>query len=315
MRVEQLEHLVAVTRYGSLRRASEQLHLSQPALNESVARLEKELGAVLLERRRSGSRISARGLELLPYLEAVLEAVARLRSAAGDQLGEERVLRVGTVSTATSTLLTPALRRLAERHPASRVDVANIQQTAIDEGLLDGSLDLGLVNVLAGDDPPASLVDLPLLRGPTVVVLPRDHALARGDSVSVDEIRGEPFVAMREGYLMHRLAVRLFGDCWPRACASTDGAEMGKAMVADGAGLTVLPQFSVDGDALQRSGVITCRPIEGVDVTVSLVLRARRGARMPTQLLHLRDILVALAKQVSAADSRRTGQHACTTRD
>ena len=301
MRVEQLEHLVAVTRYGSLRRAGEQLHVSQPALSESVARLEKELGAVLLERRRSGARISAQGLELLPYLEAVLEAVARLRSAAGDHRAEERVLRVGTVSAATSTLLTPALRRLAERHPASRVDVANIQQASIDEGLLDGSLDLGLVNVLAGDDPPAALLDLPLLHGPAVVVLPCGHALAERDLVTVDEIRGEPFVAMREGYLMHRLAVRLFGDSWPRACSSTDGAEMGKAMVADGAGLAVLPRFSVDGDVLQRSGDITYRRIAGVDASVSLVLRARRAARMPTQLRHLRDILLARAAEVSQA--------------
>jgi DNA-binding transcriptional LysR family regulator len=129
-RVEQLEHVVAVTRYGSLRRSSEQLHLSQPALSESVSRLEKELGVVLLGRRRSGARISAQGLELLPHLEAVLEAVARLRSAAGTPTGGERVLRVGTVSAATSTLLTPALRRLAERHPTSRVEVANVQHGA-----------------------------------------------------------------------------------------------------------------------------------------------------------------------------------------
>jgi DNA-binding transcriptional LysR family regulator len=299
MRVEQLEHVVAVTRYGSLRRAGEQLHISQPALSESVSRLEKELGAVLLERRRSGARISAQGLELLPYLEAVLEAVDRLRAAVGDQSGEERVLRVGTVSAATSTLLTPALRRLAEKHPVSRVDVANIQQAVIDDGLLDGSLDLGLVNVLAGDDPPAALVDLPLLRGPAVVVLPGGHALTDRSSVTVDEIRKEPFVAMREGYLMHRLAVRLFGESWPRACAGTDGAEMGKAMVADGAGLTVLPRFSVDGDVLQRSGAITYRRIEGVEASVSLVLRARRAARMPTQLRHLREILLACAAEAS----------------
>jgi DNA-binding transcriptional LysR family regulator len=299
MRVEQLEHLVAVTRFGSLRRASEQLHLSQPALSESVSRLEKELGVVLIERRRSGARISSAGLELLPYLEAVLEAMARLRAAAGDQKGEERVLRVGTVSAATSTLLTPALRQLAERHPTSRVELASIRQTSINEGLLDGRLDLGLVNVLAGDDPPAALVDMPLLQGPAVVVLPQGHPFTARDSVTVDAIRGEPFVAMREGYLMHRLAVRLFGNCWPRACASTDGAEVGKALVADGAGLTVLPRFSVDGDVLERSGAITYRTIEGVDTTVSLVLRSRRAARMPAQLRDLRDILLARAGEVS----------------
>ena len=61
MRIEQLEYLAAVTQHGSLRRASERLHVSQPALSESVTKLERELRVTLLDRRRSGARISRRG--------------------------------------------------------------------------------------------------------------------------------------------------------------------------------------------------------------------------------------------------------------
>ena len=299
MRFEQLEHLVGVTQYGSLRRASERLHLSQPALSESVARLEKELGVLLLDRGRSGTRISAQGLELLPYVEGVLDAVRRLRGAVGEQRDEGRVLRIATVGAATSTLLTPSLRQLADRHPDSRSEVVNTRQSIIDDGLLGGGLDLGLVNIFAGDDPAPGLIDLALISGPPVVVLPGGHPLTNEASIAVEQLRLEPFVAMREGYIMHRLAVRLFADAWPRSRASTDGAEVGKAMVADGAGLTVLPRYSVDGDALQRSGAIVHRPITGVDITVSLVLRLRRAARMPAQLESLRDILLARAAELS----------------
>ncbi|HET6693922.1 MAG TPA: LysR family transcriptional regulator, partial [Pedococcus sp.] len=85
MRLEQLEYLMAVTQYGSLRRAGEHLHVSQPALSEAVANLERELGVSLLDRRRTGARISAQGQDLLPAMVEVLEAVGRLRTAAGDQ--------------------------------------------------------------------------------------------------------------------------------------------------------------------------------------------------------------------------------------
>jgi DNA-binding transcriptional LysR family regulator len=57
--MEQLEYLTAVTRLGSLRRAAEELHLSQPALSETVRNLERELGIDLLERKRSGATMSA----------------------------------------------------------------------------------------------------------------------------------------------------------------------------------------------------------------------------------------------------------------
>ena len=52
------------------------------------------------------------------------------------------------------------------------------------------------------------------------------------------------------------------GDQIPAFSYSTDGAEMGKLMVAEGLGLTVLPDFFVIGDPLERRGVITWRPIE-----------------------------------------------------
>src|SRR3954452_6461075 len=91
--IEQLEYLAAVTQHGSLRRASESLHLSQPALSEALGKLERELGVPLLDRRRSGARISRQGQELLLYMTQVLDAVDRLRQAAGDQTLVSRTLR------------------------------------------------------------------------------------------------------------------------------------------------------------------------------------------------------------------------------
>src|SRR5215213_8357201 len=102
VRLEQLEYLAAVTRHGSLRRASEELHVSQPALSESLRNLERELGVTLLDRRRTGARINTQGRELLPAMSEVLEAVDRLRVAAGDQGVVSRIVRIGTVNAGTS---------------------------------------------------------------------------------------------------------------------------------------------------------------------------------------------------------------------
>ena len=137
MRIEQLEYIAAVTEHGSLRRASERLHISQPALSEAVSKLERELGVTLLDRRRSGARISRRGRELLQNMVEVLEAVERLRTAAGDETLGPHVVRVGTVSAATSTLLVPAVRELRAAHPGTTVEVVNTQQAEIHQGLRD----------------------------------------------------------------------------------------------------------------------------------------------------------------------------------
>ncbi len=62
----------------------------------------------------------------------------------------------------------------------------------------------------------------------------------------VADLRSEPLIVMRSGYVMHRYVHRLLADEIPAFSYSTDGAEMGKLMVAEGLGVTVLPDFSLD---------------------------------------------------------------------
>jgi DNA-binding transcriptional LysR family regulator len=75
MRTEQLEYVAAVARFGSFRRAAAELHISQPALSTTVRNLERELGVQILERGRSGARVSQAGRELLAHVTAVIDAV------------------------------------------------------------------------------------------------------------------------------------------------------------------------------------------------------------------------------------------------
>jgi len=306
MRIEQLEYVAAVTRFGSLRRASEQLHVSVPALSEAISKLERELGVELLDRHRSGARVSAAGRELLQPIVDVLESIDRLKGAAGDELATRRVLRIGTVNAGTASVVLPAIRAFQAQHPGSTVEIRNLQQDEIQLGLVEGILDLGLVNLLDGDDPRPELQTTPLLAGRPVAVVAAAHPLATTPVVTADDLRGERFVAMRAGYVMHRVAHRLFGADLPREWHTTDGAEMGKMMVAEGIGVTVLPDYSVEDDPLARAGLIVTRPIAPELATVTMVSLHRRRARTPTAVAALLAQLLAVAKLGTAARSAGT---------
>ncbi|MFI6085162.1 LysR family transcriptional regulator [Streptomyces sp. NPDC051217] len=295
MRIEQLTYLEAVTRLGSLRRAAEELHISQPALSETVRNLERELGVVLLDRKRSGAKISEDGRALLPHIIGVLDAVDRLRRAADHQHHTTRMVRLGTVSAATVPLLVPAVREFREARPGTQVEVVGAQQADIHRELLEGSLDLGLVNYLAGDDRPPDLETTELLRCRAVVCLHPDSPLAAMRTVRVADLLTEPLIVMRSGYVMHRYVHRLLRGRPPSFSYSTDGAEMGKLMVAEGLGSTVLPAFSVLGDPLERQGAITCRPLADDDTEVLMVIQRRPSSSMPRAVRTLHDIFVTHA--------------------
>ncbi|MGD0703531.1 MAG: LysR family transcriptional regulator [Trebonia sp.] len=300
MRLEQLEYVAAVARLGSFRRAADELHISQPALSGSIRSLERELGVDLLDRGRHGARMSDSGRELFPYVLTLLDAFDRLKLAANEQHRNVRLVRLGTVNSATAPLLAPAIRQFRQSHPQTQVEVIAAQQTEIHRGVLEGSLDLGLVNFLDGDDVPPDLESTPLLRGRPVVVLRADSPLAQLTAVRTADLLAEPLIVMRSGYLMHRYLHRLLSGEPPAISFSSDGADMGKLMVAEGLGLTVLPDYSVIGDPLEQHGVITWRPLADDHTGVQLVIQRTRSGSPPVAARDLHRIFVERAQVYSA---------------
>ena len=86
MRLEQLSHLVEITRLHSISRAAETLHISQPALSASVKSLETELGKTLFKRTNKGIFLTAEGERIHDEAEAVLEVI---NSWYGKRIDEE----------------------------------------------------------------------------------------------------------------------------------------------------------------------------------------------------------------------------------
>jgi DNA-binding transcriptional LysR family regulator len=120
--------------------------------------------------------------------------------------------------------------------------------------------------------------------------------VAAQQEVGADDLLTAPLVMMRDGYVMHRFVRRLLGDLTPASSFSADGAEMGKLMVAEGLGITVLPDFSVIDDPLERSGTITYRPLRAGGAEVLLVVQRRRSPAAPQAPRDLHRLLVARAR-------------------
>ncbi len=292
MRIEQLEHLTAVTRHGSLRRASEQLHLSQPALSESVRNLERELGVTLLDRRRSGARISRDGQELLGSMQEVLDAVERLRSAAGTAQHTTRTVRLVQAGAGSAAVLAPAVHTFTRVRPGGRVDLLTAGRGELVQALVEGRADLGLITLAGDEELPEGLVGVDLLLGSPVVVVPAGHPLAAASAVTGSQLAGERLVGVRDPHPMP-LGGRA-GDA-PVVVCTVDGPETGTALVARGVGVAVLPDFSVAHDALVRTGALLTRPLVP-PTRVRLVLLHRGAVRLPRACA---DLAAALARQAA----------------
>src|SRR4051794_13153204 len=104
----------AVAHHGSFSLAADALALSQPAVSQHVAALERELGAQLLVRGRGGVHPTEAGEALLGHADAVAERLELATTQVAEVAGQERrELRVGAFPSAMAAIVPAALGRLA----------------------------------------------------------------------------------------------------------------------------------------------------------------------------------------------------------
>lgn len=137
---------VTVVEEGGLSAAARRLHVSQPALSQTISGLERELGVRLLVRRTTGVAATEAGMTLLAEARAVLarydQAIAAMHrhTAAGDHL-----LRLGIPLELPTDLLSRPLAELAAAYPDTRVQARHLATATQIAALRAGELDVGLV--------------------------------------------------------------------------------------------------------------------------------------------------------------------------
>ncbi|WP_010306029.1 LysR family transcriptional regulator [Kurthia senegalensis] len=82
MTIEQLKYIVAIAKYGTLKDASEELHITLSALSQGLNRLEKELGLTLFTRSRTGSTTTKEGKVIVNHAKSVLSSLKDLTEVA-----------------------------------------------------------------------------------------------------------------------------------------------------------------------------------------------------------------------------------------
>ena len=188
----------AVAHEGSFSRAADALALSQPAVSQQVAALERELGTALLVRGRGGTLPTEAGRLLLEHADAV---AARL-DLAGTQLGalvagERRTLRLGAFPSALAAVVPEAIAALRAAQPDLEVAVEEGTLAATAEGVGSGRLDIamGFQDATAPPRDHEGLRREELAEEPMLAVVGAGHRLADREAIALRELRDDPWMA------------------------------------------------------------------------------------------------------------------------
>lgn len=295
MDLTRLRVLAAVARTGSVTAAARELHYAQPSVSHHLARLEAEAGVPLLERAGRGVRLTEAGRLLAGRAEEIVGRVdsarAELDALAGLRAGR---VRLAAFPSALATLVPEAVAGLAADHPGVGVGLVEAEPPEALDALRQGTVDVALVFRHDGarpDEGPFAVT--PVLDEPLHVVTPAAPGAATG-TVRLDDLAGAAWIAGCErcrADLVSRCARAGFE---PRVAFETDDYVAVQALVAAGAGVSLLPDLALR--AHRGAGIVTT-PVPGAHRQVVAVTVAARPSPPARALV---DRLVAAGAAVPA---------------
>lgn len=194
--LRQLDILEAVARCGSFSRASEALHLTQPAVSMQIKQLEASLGLPLFEQIGKRIHLTEAGRETLETSRAVHRELANLEHTLGDLQGlKGGTLTVSVVSSASylGARLIAAFRQI---HPDVRVSLNAVNRETLLRHLAENSIDVALMGRPPEDH---DLQAQPFMDNPLVVIASLSHSLAGMHDIPLDRLAEEPFVGREQG--------------------------------------------------------------------------------------------------------------------
>ncbi|WP_163559677.1 LysR family transcriptional regulator [Halomonas sp. NO4] len=152
--LQTLRAFVTVAREGSVSRAAERLHLTQPAVSLKLKQLQEGLGLTLFRRRPQGLALTADGQALLPAAEQALAAVTAFESNARALHRTLRGrLRIGTIVDPEFIRLGAFLHRLVARAPQLETELSHGMSGSVLARLRRGELDVGFYLAPPGEGP------------------------------------------------------------------------------------------------------------------------------------------------------------------
>lgn len=277
MELNQLEAFIAVAQAKSFSAAAKVLNCTQPAVSQTVRRLEEELGESLFDRSSRDGTLTQAGTLLLDYAHKLLN----LRGEARASLVELRQAQRGALNIAanefTSLYLVRVLDDFRRFFPAIRIAVQRSLASRVQQLILDHTVELGMLAFRPENPKLRSIV---VYRDELAFVVHPAHPLARAAQVSIRQLGAESFVAhnvaspyrlkVLEAFKRHKTQLNLDVEL--------PTIEAIKKFVALGNGVALLPGISVEEEVGRKELVRI--PVRELKIERKLRIVSRKGSSL-----------------------------------
>lgn len=224
---------------GSFTKAAELLNYSQSGISRMIGDLENEWRVSLLERNRSGVKLTSDGMRLLPYAQNICEEYRNLQMQVDDLNGlKSGLIRIGTFSSVATHWLPKIIKAFQNDYPDIDYELLLGDHSEIEKWVNDGRVDCAFTK------PDISGADVTILeRDELLAVLPEEHPLTKYEKIPVYELCRYPFILLEKGGKTEVSAVFDNAGQKPDVRFTTWDDYAVMSMAENGLGIGILPKL------------------------------------------------------------------------
>ncbi|CCK78040.1 Transcriptional regulator, LysR family [Oleispira antarctica RB-8] len=276
MTLTELRYIVTLAKERHFGRAAEKCFVSQPTLSVAVKKLEGELNMAIFERSKSAVSPTPLGEKIIQQAEKVLAEARTLKELAEtgkDQLSSP--LKVGAIFTIGPYLFPHLVPRIHQQAPQMSLFIEESYTAVLRRQLREGELD-AIIIALPFNEP--DVITRSLYDEPFVVVMRKDHEMAKLDFINAEMLPDQNLLLLGEGHCFRDQVIELCPALSQQKNNQVGSVTQGssletlKYMVATGLGITVLPESAVGN---LDSNLITTRPFASPAPTRTVALAWR----------------------------------------
>ncbi|OUR76724.1 hypothetical protein A9Q77_03615 [Marinomonas sp. 42_23_T18] len=260
--LRQLRYFVAVSETNKLADAAASVNISPSSITEAIKELEHILGADLIERNKSGVRLTCEGYRFLQSAQKILSAVAEAKNNFRQDSPEtEGSLVIASSVTVSGYFLSNIFEAFRRAYPNINVEFHEHSRVVIERKVEREQIDIGIV-LTSNIKETGPFENVTLLKSQRHLWLSASHPLIQQESVSLKDIANESYIQ-----LLIDEAEKTTSSYWndfklkPDIIFRTESVEAVRNMVAIGAGVTILSDmvyrpWSLEGDRIEVRPVI-----------------------------------------------------------
>jgi DNA-binding transcriptional LysR family regulator len=275
MNLRQIEAFKSVMENGSVTRAAQVMHISQPAVTKLLQGFERAAGFKVFARSQGRLAPTPEGLLLYRDVDRVFAAADEIRRSAQDILNMRKgALLIGAMPALSCGFVQDVAHHFMRQHPRVTIDIVSALRMKLLDSIISGKLDIALCHSVA-EHP--EIETEPFSRQSAVCILPPGHRLTTKKVITAQDLSGEAFISWGEGTLTRLRVDALFEklnvDRALRFSASTSPAIC--AYVASGLGVAILHPLYI-GTSARAVEVRPFRPKLDVDLLLAYPRRPER---------------------------------------